>query len=434
MFNKRKWYALLICSMAALTACSGGKDDNPGSAALEKPKEPITLTIHGGGVTEEEFNSRFKEVLGKKFPHITVNYVINAKGTMVPEMVAAGTIPDIIRTDISTLLSNYLDLGLGEDLTPYVKKYNYDLARFNKVFMDELVALGRSNALYGLPVPPYFPHVLYYNKDLFDKFGVRYPRDGMTWDEVYELAKQMTRIDNGVAYRGFSFNPGATLRDNPYSLPILDPNADKLADQEKWKLIFENYLRFFQIPGNEIAANNSAEAGMFGKGTVAMQVNQHSVYQNIPPEVKYDYVAFPSMSGAPKLMPQRGPAYFSITKQSKHKDEAFQVVLEMLSDEIQMKDSLAGLPTTLASKPIQDALGKEHAVYGKVNMNALNANQPAPFTPKRKAELPDVAGATQLALLYQSFFDAAQGKTDLNSALRQLDEKLKLEVDKERKK
>ncbi|NOU90117.1 extracellular solute-binding protein [Paenibacillus sp. LMG 31460] len=66
--------------------------------------------------------------------------------------------------------------------------------------------------------------VLYYNKDIFDKFGISYPRNGMTWDEVYDLAKKLNRTEDGISYRGFGMAAGAMFTVNPLSLQPVEPN------------------------------------------------------------------------------------------------------------------------------------------------------------------------------------------------------------------
>jgi multiple sugar transport system substrate-binding protein len=419
------------------TACSSGKqgaEDGGKTAEAVKPKEPYTLRILANGVKTEEFDDRFREMLKQKFPHVTVEYSPGGKGATINDMIATGNIPDIIRTDVPTLVSGYLDLGLGYDLSKLVQQNKYDLKRFNSVFVDEIVDVSRNGSLYGLPVPPYFPQALYYNKDLFDKFGVAYPKNGMTWDELYELAKKVTRVDGGVVYRGFSSHPTNLLRDNPFSLPILDPSEDKLSNPERWMTLFNNLKRFYEIPNNKIESTATLDSQVFAKGTVALMTNQHSIYLVLPPELNWDLVSYPIMQDAPKLMPQRGPAYWSISNTSKHKEEAFEMIMAMLSDAVQMEDSKKGITTTLASTEIQKALGKGHPVYSKKNMDAINVYPPIPYTQKRKAGLTDIPGVTQQNLLSSAFVDVALGKTDVNTALRDLDEKLKAEIAKEKAK
>ncbi|GAA3406258.1 ABC transporter substrate-binding protein [Paenibacillus hodogayensis] len=432
---KNAGVALALIGAVLVSACSNqgsgtGTDGKAGEPAEVKPKKPITLTIFTNGVTAAEFDDRFRGMLQEKFPHVTIEYIQAAKGSTIVDLVAQNKIPDIIRTDIPTLYNGYLDYKIGYDLSELIKKNKYDLNRFNKVFMDEIVTVGRTGAIYGLPVPPYFPQVLYYNKDLFDKFGVPYPKDGMTWDEVYELAKKLSRTEGSTVYRGFSANTTAMLRDNPFSHPILDPNADQLSDMEKWKTLFTNFKRFYEIPNNAIEKTAAAENTAFSKGKVAMMVNQHSVYLTIPPEVNWDIVSYPLQTGAPKLMPQRGSAYWSITNTSQHKDEAFEIITAMLSDEMQMSDSRKGLPTTLTKKEVMDELGKGHPVYSKKNMNAINLYPPVTFTPKRKADLIDIPGITQQDWMAETFVKVAGSGADMNTALRELDERLKAELAK----
>jgi multiple sugar transport system substrate-binding protein len=425
-----------IAALLASTAVAGcaGKNNGGEAAPENKKKDPYVMHLYAPGVSEKEFNERWKKTIEEKFPHITIKYTTSGTGNSIAELVSRGEIPDLYRLDIPTIRTNYLDMGLAYDLRDTIKKYKYDMNRFNKVFTQEIIDVIGTGAVYGLPVPPYFPQVLYYNKDLFDKFGVQYPKDGMTIDEVYELAKKMTRTDGGTVYRGFSANTMAFMRDNPYSHPILDPKADGLSGQERWKALFDTLKRFYEIPNNQIAKTVGDENNAFGKGNVAMQINQHNIYLVIPAEVNWDLVSAPLLNGAPKMMGQRGPAYWSITNQSKHKDEAFEVIMAMLSDEVQMQDSKMGIPTTLNSKEIQAVLGKEHPVYSKKNMNALNKFPPIPASPKRDPNLMDLPLVTQQNTMSGQFHKVATNQMDVNNALREADELLKKALAAEKEK
>lgn len=432
------WIAAAVTASMLVSACSqgGGNASGPaeGGSAASKPKTPYTMTVFTTGVSEDEFNQRFGETLKQKFPHVTIEYIRSGKGQTLADLVAAGKIPDLIRIDVPTLQSGYLEYKIGYDMSALVKQYNYDTTRFNKVFIDEIIDAAGDGALYGLPVPPYFPQALYYNKDLFDKFGVPYPKNGMTWDELYELAKQMTRTDGNVQYRGFSANPVNTLRDNVLSLPILDPAVDGLADSEKWTRLFQNLLRFYQITGNRIEGTTGLEDQAFTKGNVALMPNQHNIYLVIPPEVNWDLVSYPKFSDGPERMPQRGPAYWAITNTSSHKEEAFEMIMAMLSDESQLEDSKRGIPTTLSNPEIAKVLGQSHPIYSQKNMNAINVYQPADYTPKRQKGKVTVPGSIQQNLVGNAFIEVAQGQKDINTALREVNEKLKAALEQEKAK
>jgi hypothetical protein len=101
---------------------------------------------------------------------------------------------------------------------------------------------------------------------------------------------------------------------------------------------------------------------------------------------------------------------------------------------MQLADSKRGIPTTLADKSIEKLLGTEDPVYRTKHMSAVNYYEPAPYTQKRKQGLADVPGATQQNLVANTFIEVTQGKTDINTALRELEEKLRTEVEKEKSK
>lgn len=449
----RKWlWSAVIVSALILSACGnggektpqatpapgsgqdGGGTKTPDKVVEVKKKDPYTLKLYAAGVSEEEFDSRFRAVLESKFPHITFNYRRNVAGATITELVAQNDIPDLIRTDIPTLKNLYMDLGLAYDLRDLIKQNNYDMNRFNHVFTQEITDVVRTGEVYGLPVPPYFPQVLYYNKDLFNKFGQDYPTDGMSFDEVYDLARLMTRNEGSENFRGFSANITAWLRDNPYSHPILDPKIDGLSETSVWQTMFTTLKRFYEIPGNKVEKTVGEENNIFSKGSVAMQLNQHNIYLIIPEEVDWDIVSTPTIPGGPQLMGQRGPAYWSISKQSEHKEEAFEVIMTMISDEIALEDSRQGIPTVLVNKEIQDALGSEHPIYSSKNMAAINYYLPAPPTPKREPGLVDIAGGTQQNSMGPAFHKMVLDASDMNTALRDLNEVLKMHVEEERSK
>src|ERR1051325_4721750 len=50
--------------------------------------------------------------------------------------------------------------------------------------------------LYGLP-SDFSTIVMFYNQDLFDKYGVEYPREDWTWSDYLDKARQLTRDTDG---------------------------------------------------------------------------------------------------------------------------------------------------------------------------------------------------------------------------------------------
>ncbi len=59
------------------------------------------------------------------------------------------------------------------------------------------------------------PMVIFYNKDLFDRAGVPYPKEGWTLDDMVDMARKLTRQESGVQYWGYQAN-GGYLRNFPW--------------------------------------------------------------------------------------------------------------------------------------------------------------------------------------------------------------------------
>lgn len=324
---------------------------------VEKPHEPIELTIHAQWVPEEEFNTRWKDVLKEKFPWITIKWLPWSGENQLKDYITRGEIPDIIRNLTSTVRQNYLDMGLAYDMNELVKKYNYDLTRFNPVFIDGFKGLTAENGeLYGLPVSPYYSRVLYYNKEIFDQFGEPYLTNGMTWDQIYDVARRLTREEGGIAYRGFSANIQSLIVYNEWSMATLDPVKDELSHMDNWQKLFNNYARFYQIPGNDIANSVGEEMNAWQKGSVAIWAGIFDPGYDMSMLNDWDFVSIPIIDGAPEKIGLFPPGYLLISQQSKHKEEAFQVIMEMLSDDVQLKDSRNGILTTLNNKEMNKVL------------------------------------------------------------------------------
>lgn len=428
-----------MAALALLSACSGGehaKDGGSGPAAGEKPPEPVTLTIHASGLSEQEFNTRFKDALQQKYPHLTITWLqTSGAGNTIQDYIARGEIPDIIRSISSTIHQNYLDLGLAYDLRELVKAHQYDLSRFNPIFIDGFINLTAQNGeLYGLPVSPFFSRVLYYNKDLFDQFGRPYPKNGMTWDETYEAARSLSRMVDGVHYRGFSAFVSTFFTYNEYSLPTLDPSKDQLASFDTWKKLFDNYVRFYQLPNNPIGSTPAQEQSQFKNGTVAMHADIFSPYLDLSMLKNWDMAAIPVMADGPKKIGVFPPGYLLITKQSKHKDEAFRVIMEMLTDDVQMKDARNGFLPTVANSDMMRVLGQDNESLKNKNMEAVGYYEFAALRPARDKGQTFIDTRAADKMIENAFMSAAQGKEDVNTVLRKADELLRQEVEKEKSK
>jgi multiple sugar transport system substrate-binding protein len=273
--------------------------------------------------------------------------------------------------------------------------------------------------LLGLPISNGGGNVMFYNKNLFDKFGVPYPKDGLTWDDAYELSKKMTRADQGIQYRGVGMAHSFLLTVNSMSLPNVDPKTNKsVVNSEGWKKLFENYSRFYSINGNGVTESNSTdasdEAAFAKEQRLAAFIWGVYRFKMFPAELNWDMVSVPTMKEAPGLNPQGNPRFLFITSQTKHKDQAFQALSQLLSDEVQLEFSRRGIGSSLNSEPIKAVYGQSLPVFKGKNIKALYHNKQAELSPASSGPINKAVD--------NEFRKVIEGKKDINTALRDADE------------
>ncbi len=95
--------------------------------------------------------------------------------------------PDILMLD-NSLFREFSEDGKLLDLDTIAQDKSFKPDTLVPGLLDYLRELG-GGKLYGMS-PNMYTQVIYYNKDLFNKHGVDLPRDGMSWDELFALAKR----------------------------------------------------------------------------------------------------------------------------------------------------------------------------------------------------------------------------------------------------
>lgn len=109
--------------------------------------------------------------------------------TRIRTAMGAGDPPCVFPSWGGGPLFEYVQAGQAIDLTDYMEADNY-LERFVPASLSNVTFDGR---IYGVPVENTAIAIFYYNKAIFDRYGLTPPE---TWSEMLELAQ--TLIDNGV--------------------------------------------------------------------------------------------------------------------------------------------------------------------------------------------------------------------------------------------
>ena len=235
--------AAATAAMMALAACGGGSDDKPtsssGGGAVSEADVQAALT-KGGNLTVWAWDGTIKDVAAgfqTKYPNVKVNLVNAGTGdkqyTALQNAVAAGKGgPDVAQIEYYAVLqfalakslaniSGYGASGLKSDFTP---------GPWN--------AVTPNGGVFGLPLDS-GPMALFYNKEVFDKYGISVPA---TWADYVTAARKLHKA-NPKAYltadtgdAGFTTSMIWQAGGKPYAVDgtnvtinFADPGAAKFA-------------------------------------------------------------------------------------------------------------------------------------------------------------------------------------------------------------
>lgn len=414
---------LIVMVVFLGVACSNERKANqdPNSPDKVNPPEPVTLTyLNGNGLSDEDFEVIFINPVKKKYPHITIE---KTSTNNINNLIAGGETPDLISTHNGNF-GIYQALDLMYDMSDLAKKYNLDLGRFDPVVIQAM-GVTSPTALNAIPYALNFS-ALFYNKDLFDAFAVGYPADGMTWNDAIELGKRMTRKHNDVQIRGL--DPYAVTRfQRILGNTFYDPQTNKATlDTPEWKFIFETAKAIISIPGNEwtdaeVKNSISPETNFYKNRISAMYAGNNFISKLREPVeqgLNWDVAQYPSFPQQPNVYNDIDAHLTFIAKTSPYKDEAMLVLIESVSDDVQLELARK----TARKSPLADPkfvdnfaadidYAKDKNIAGMFKGKMINS----PVRPRYTSEASNI--------LKTAFYDFYQGK-DVNTALREADEQL----------
>ncbi|GAA3401805.1 ABC transporter substrate-binding protein [Paenibacillus hodogayensis] len=419
--------ALTGCGSSTSTGSTGNTDNsNPqsGKAVQQQPdtQKPAELSIYLNSSNKQEFDELLAPLIKEKFPNYTLTGIESS--SKMGDLVASGNVPDIIIGTKGTIPNTILEFGLDQDLSELIKTSKFDLSRIEPTYLDTM-KYYTSGKIIGLPLnAPVF--ALHYNKTLFDKFGVAYPKDGMTWDDAYEIAKKLTRNEGGIQYRGYSERWHQMFMEfNQFSLPYLDAKEDKAAvNTDQWKTLIEGFVRFYKLPGLSFDSKTGyteEDLKVFATGTSGMQIfAQPEKFTTF----EWDIVSVPTFKEKPNGALWGSPRFMFITNASKNKEAAINVAAYMTSDEVQAKLNRKGLAPVLAkiTPEMKQTFNQDSTFYKGKNTAAFLYNKPAAEPPARAPGLVNFTKAQGILIaeVQKMFTEGLQ--VDVNTALRTAEE------------
>lgn len=408
---------------------NGGKSDVAKTGIVEGYKggavELLIADVNSGIVNNPDyFEAFFKRPLQAKYPEISLQVTNEA----VEKLLAAGTPPDIVLVS-NPSFNTLLDADYPEDLTAMIAENKIDLSRIESSVVAEIKKLGNEKHFYGIPFSMNYGAMVY-NKNIFDKFGVTYPKDGMNWNEVLDLAKKLTRTDGGVNYIGV-IPPDIRSMFWQYNLPIVDMKTMKASmSTDGHKQVFSLLKEFYSIPGYMMGAKYELSPDLFYKEQrVAMfpgwsgGINSSFRNAGTKDAFNWDVTTFPTYADRPSLGAQTDFHMAVVNKSGKNKEAAHQVLLSIFSDAVQETISKAGRISILTDERIRNVYAADSEVYtGKKLMSIFNV-KPAPV-PEASIFDPKINSMLRADTMKNVMVDGM----DVNTALRMAEEKANKEI------
>lgn len=361
---------VFLCT-GILTGCGSGNDNSKpsDSTGAPAPKEPVTLTLMPFGVPilDDDFQKLFLEPVKKKYPHISINLIKQVND--IDQLVASREIPDILALNPRSL-ATFDERKMIGDLNDVVKKYNFDMQRYDSNVVQMTETMGGGKRLLGIPFYQNL-YALFYNKDLFDKFGVAYPKDGMTWSETIELAKKVARMEDGVQYRGLTV--GYHGLDNnemlsSFAMSYVNPKTMKAdVNTDVGKKALSVMKQIDEIPGNpggDVRDTFNKDRVLAMMVSMSPRLNELEELHKKGQGVNYDLAAPPYFPEMPNKTMEADVRVLSVSSTTKHKDAAFQAIDAIASAENQLAFVRKGFPPVL-----KDAIKRHSLNDGKIDIN-----------------------------------------------------------------
>jgi multiple sugar transport system substrate-binding protein len=398
--------AALVAAVAvplALTAC--GSDDKTPSA---DSTAPVELTIMWwGGDARAKLTDDALALYTKRHPNVTFRKTWQANQgyyDKLSTLVAGNDAPDIFQID-DNYLTEYASRGVTADLTRYKDSKKLNLTKFPEslwkygVVKNKLAGLAFAENTQGLV----------YDKTVLQRFNVPEPTTGMSWEDFIAWAKNATTatrvpgtMDPSADYKAFWI----WLRQQGKDLYKGDELGFTASDVTRWFELWKGARDGGATPTADlIHQGNSSD--ITKQLVVTGKALTSWVWVNQLPEMQkgtknsLGVVAYP---GDPKAQWGRASLYFSVYRNSKHKDTAVDV-MNFLANDVEAGKVLGtdrGLPGNLdVRKAVADAVTDPNMKLSIEVENELGRTfGPAPSVPPKghstvRSELIKAAEAVQ---------------------------------------
>jgi multiple sugar transport system substrate-binding protein len=373
----------VAAGIMTLTAC--GSDSDKGSS---NGSASLVMTVWGGDSDRTAYQQRI-DLLVKKYPELSVKLQLIPQeyAQKVQTMIAGGNGPDIM--EVAENVNVYSSKNQLLPLDDLAKKAGLDVQqRFDAIgsiysYKDKLYAIpDRSGAM-----------IVYYNKGLFDKAGIKPPSVDWTWNDALEAFKALTIPGKQWGYGGagwwaqwwsFVYQNGGKIIDPATGRPTV--NSDQVVEALQWAGDLVN--KHGVVPTAKQYADMGPNMGgdpAFASGKVAVNTTGFWAISGLAKST-VDWDIAPMWRGPQQAVTAFGSG-LAISRTAKNPEAAFKAINFLTSPEAQPVIIGTGQDVP-ANVEVQksDAFLKPAWMTKSVNMNVFAQSAPfiyrAPFIPE----------------------------------------------------
>ncbi|WP_334074030.1 ABC transporter substrate-binding protein [Paenibacillus sp. A14] len=257
------------------------------SCQPRQPEEPVILKV--AYPSAKQFYVNFGYAFESKYPNIDIQVI---PSDPVSEETGWNREGDVIYINGMEQYKKAIKKGILKPIFPPLTN-GTESGDLSPIVTSLLEAASDNGQYYALP-PTFHSEALYYNKKLFDAYHIPYPRNGVTWEEVFALAERFpTEDDQGEPLYGIQMNYYRNVTINcilkagqTENLTYLDPKTMKVTmNTDKWKSIWTAAVKAFRAgvvydQGEEL---DSMEHPKFLTENAAMTVTSNALAYNFEP-------------------------------------------------------------------------------------------------------------------------------------------------------
>lgn len=439
----KKTITAVLSAALLVTAAGCGGGDKKDSGASPAPtagaasagattgakKDPVKLRIAWwGGQARHDYTLKVIEMYQKANPHVTIEseYApFDDYWKKLAPQAAANQLPDIVQMDIS-YLTQYGGRDQLEDLTPYTKNGILDVSNVSKNALDggkvkdKLVAMNLGVNALGITM----------DFNMLKTLGIEAPKKDWTWDDLTKIgqaAKAKGKIMGGFRHDVYF----------PYYLRTLgmkmykeDGTGLAYTDDKPFVDYFTMYQKWYDAGmlltlDKEATKKGTPEEDEMVMGNSISTVGWSNQFVLLQSTAKRDLELQPMPGpGANKGLFLKPSMYFSVTKNSKQKEEAAKFINFWIND-IEANKLIKGERGVPVSSKVKEALKPlltpaEVKVFDYVAWAEQNSSPMDPPNPVGSVEVEKLLKDISEQIIYKKISvtdGAAKFRKDANAVL-----------------